>query len=106
RGRKVPAPRGSVPSFHGFRHTAASEAIAGGDGAEQVAWQLGHKDSTVTRRVYVQEIKSAERRARRRAGMEDRYGAMLEAATSARQPAPEGADVVELGRRTAAATGS
>jgi integrase len=51
--------RGSVPNFHSFRHTAASEAIAAGDGAEEVSYQLGHKDSNVTRGIYVQEIKSA-----------------------------------------------
>jgi len=50
-------PRGTVPHFHGLRHTAESEAIAAGDGAEEVSWQLGHKNSNVTRSVYVQEIK-------------------------------------------------
>ena len=69
--------RGAVPNFHAFRHTAASEAIAAGDGAEEVSWQLGHKNSNVTRAVYVQEVKSAERRARRRAQIEARYGAVL-----------------------------
>ena len=69
--------RGTVPNFHAFRHTAASEAIAAGDGAEEVSWQLGHKDSNVTRAVYVQEVKSAERRARRREQIETRYGAVL-----------------------------
>ena len=48
--------RGRVPNFHAFRHTAASEAIAAGDGAEEVSWQLGHKNSNVTRAVYVQEV--------------------------------------------------
>ena len=38
----------------------------------------GHKSSVVTRSVYVQEIKSAERTARRRAKMEARYGSALE----------------------------
>ncbi len=80
-GGKLPVTRGSVPTFHGFRHTAASEAIAAGDGAEEVSWQLGHKNSNVTRAVYVQEIKDAERRARRRAKMEARYGSVLEAVT-------------------------
>jgi len=70
--------RGTVPSFHGFRHTAASEAIAAGESAEEVSWQLGHKNSVVTRSIYVQEIKSAERTARRRARMEARYGSLLE----------------------------
>lgn len=67
-------------SFHGFRHTAASEAIAVGESAEEVSWQLGHKSSLVTRAVYIQEIKSAERTARRRARMEARHASVLEAA--------------------------
>ena len=81
RGRRLTVPRGVVPSFHGFRHTAASEAIAAGESAEEVSWQLGHKSSLVTRAVYVQEVKSAERTARRRARMEARYGAVLVAAS-------------------------
>jgi integrase len=80
RGRAVPVAHGAVPSFHSFRHSAASEAISAGDSAEEVSWQLGHKSSVVTRAVYTQEIKSAERTARRRARMEDRYGKMLESA--------------------------
>jgi integrase len=80
RGRRLTVPRGVVPSFHGFRHTAASEAIAAGESAEEVSWQLGHKSSLVTRAVYVQEVKSAERTARRRARMEARYGSLLETA--------------------------
>lgn len=79
-GRRLTVPRGAVPSFHSFRHTAASEAIAAGESAEEVSWQLGHKSSIVTRVVYVQEIKNAERTARRRARMEDRYGKILVAA--------------------------
>jgi integrase len=91
--------RGTVPNFHAFRHTAASEAIAAGDGAEEVSWQLGHKSSNVTRAVYVQEIKDAERRARRRAKMEARYGSRLEAAArNGGQDAPSsnGGEVVDL----------
>ncbi len=76
-GRAMAVERGTVPNFHAFRHTAASEAIAAGDGAEEVSWQLGHKNSNVTRAVYVQEVKSAERRARRREQIETRYGAVL-----------------------------
>lgn len=81
-GRRVLAPRGSVPNFHSFRHTAASEAIAAGD-VEEVSWQLGHKNSVVTRTVYRHEIKNAERTARRRAKMEARYGPMLGSAMEA-----------------------
>jgi integrase len=102
--------RDAAPNFHGFRHSAASEAIAAGDSVEEVSWQLGHKNSQVTRTVYVQEIASAERRARRRGAMEKRYGAMLEtppgsAAGSARpqqtaaDPAAGEGEVVDLERK-------
>jgi integrase len=64
-GRRVPPPKGAVPSFHSFRHTAASRAIAAGESAEEVAWQLGHRNSVITRAVYVHEIRSAERATRR-----------------------------------------
>ena len=80
RGHHVRVPPGDLPSFHSFRHTAASEAIAAGESAEEVSWQLGHKNSIITRAVYVQEVKNAERTARRRARMEARYGQMLDAA--------------------------
>jgi integrase len=78
-GKPRPVPRGALPSFHSFRHAAASEAIAAGDSAEEVSWQLGHKNSLITRAIYVREIKNAERTARRRARMEERYGKMLTA---------------------------
>jgi hypothetical protein len=101
--------RNTVPNFHSFRHSAASEAIAAGDSAEEVSWQLGHRNSQVTRTVYLQEIASAERRARPRASMEARYGAMLEApleAPSKRQAAADGgspaageAEIVALERK-------
>ncbi|MGI8728604.1 MAG: hypothetical protein ACR2LK_01155, partial [Solirubrobacteraceae bacterium] len=87
------------PCFHGFRHTAASEAIAAGDGAEEVSWMLGHKNSNVTRAVYVQEIKSAERSAKWRAKIETRYGSLVEATDriSAKQDErSEGAKVLPL----------
>jgi integrase len=75
--KPVKVPRGAVPSFHSFRHSCASHAIAEGEGAEEVSWQLGHKDPTVTRKIYIHEVKSAERSARRRSKMEARYGALL-----------------------------
>lgn len=93
-GRPLPVPRGIVPSFHSFRHTAASVAIAAGESAEEVSWQLGHKNSLVTRAIYVQEVKSAERTARRRSRMEERYGSVLEAADRSGAPqAPDRATV-------------
>jgi hypothetical protein len=61
---------GAVPTFHSFRHMAASHAIAAGESAEEVSWQLGHRNSIVTRAVYVHELKTAERTARRRKRME------------------------------------
>jgi integrase len=73
----VPVPRGAIPCFHSFRHTAASWAIAEGEGAEEVSWQLGHRDSNVTRKIYIQEVKSAERSARRREQMEQRYSRIV-----------------------------
>jgi integrase len=71
-GEPVPVPKGAVPSLHSFRHTYASDAIHRGDGTEEVSWDLGHRDSTVTRRVYIAEVRTAERSARRRQRNEDR----------------------------------
>ncbi len=65
-GLSIALQPGSVPSFHSFRHTAASQAIAAGESAEEVAWQLGHRNSVVTRSTYVHEIRSVERAERRR----------------------------------------
>jgi integrase len=76
-GKPVRVPRGSVPSFHGYRHAAVSWALANGESVEELSWQLGHKNSAVTRTVYLQEVKSAQRTARRRARMEAQYGALL-----------------------------
>ncbi len=70
--KPVKVPKGAVPSLHSFRHTYASDAISRGDGTEEVSWDLGHRDSTVTRRVYIAEVRSAERSARRRQRNEDR----------------------------------
>ena len=67
RGSSIPLQPGSVPTFHSFRHTAASQAIAAGESAEEVAWQLGHRNSVVTRSIYLHEIRSVERAERRRA---------------------------------------
>lgn len=92
-GKSVKVPHGAVPSFHSFRHSAASDAIDMGDSAEDVSWQLGHANSNVTRAIYIHKIKSAEQTARRRAAMEQRYGSMLgsimeTAQGSSRQPTP------------------
>jgi integrase len=85
-GHPVRVPPGVLPSFHSFRHTAASEAIAAGESAEEISWQLGHKNSIITRAIYIREVKSAERTARRRARMEARYGSVLEAASKNEAP--------------------
>ena len=82
-GRALRPPAGAVPSFHSFRHTAASRAIAAGESAEEVSWQLGHRNSVVTRAVYIQEIKSVERRARRRARLDAAYADVLAGITVA-----------------------
>ncbi len=87
KGRPVPVAHGAIPSFHSFRHTAASEAISAGESAEEVSWQLGHKSSVVTRAVYTQEIKSAERTAHRRAKMDARLGKIMESADRSREAA-------------------
>ena len=78
----MPPQPGTVPSFHSFRHTAASVAIAAGESAEEVAWQLGHRNSTVTRAIYIHEIKSAERTSRRRARLDAGYSDLLKRASS------------------------
>lgn len=77
RGRRVAPMPGALPTFHSFRHTAASRAIAAGESAEEVSWQLGHRNSVVTRAVYVHELKTAERTARRRQRMESESALFL-----------------------------
>lgn len=79
RGRRLPPMPGTLPAFHSFRHTAASHAIAAGESAEEVSWQLGHRNSVVTRAVYVHELKTAERTARRRQRMEAESAGFLSA---------------------------
>ena len=77
RGRRLTPMPGTLPTFHSFRHTAANHAIAAGESAEEVSWQLGHRNSVVTRTVYVHELKTAERTARRRQRMEDESARFL-----------------------------
>lgn len=77
---EAPVPRGAVPSFHSFRHTAASHALAAGDTAEEVSWMLRHKTPAVTRAIYLHEVKTAERRARARTKLDRRYSRVLAAA--------------------------
>jgi integrase len=111
--KPVKVERGDVPSFHSFRHSAASHGIANGDGVEETSWLLGHKDSTVTRRVYIEEVTTAERSAKRRGRLEARMGSTLDALGGSAEgstgtdadrslPTSEGGEVVELKPRQAA----
>ncbi|MBA3508484.1 MAG: tyrosine-type recombinase/integrase, partial [Thermoleophilaceae bacterium] len=90
---------GDLPTFHSFRHSAASQAIRDGEGAEEVSWMLGHRNSNVTRAVYLHEIRDVERVAERRARMEARYGSALEAldrSSGQQTPAAADAEVVDM----------
>ena len=90
---------GDLPTFHSFRHSAASQAIRDGEGAEEVSWMLGHRNSNVTRAVYLHEIRDVERVAERRARMEARYGSALEAldrSSGQQTPAATDAEVVDM----------
>jgi integrase len=91
-------PSDAAPTFHGFRHSAASLALANGESAEEVSWQLGHKNSVVTRMIYVQELRTVERSARRRARMASQYDDALSALDAEPTPAskPAGASVRQL----------
>jgi integrase len=73
----VPAPPGSVPSMHSFRHTVASRALLAGESVDEVAFLLGHRDATVTRVVYIREIADARRRHMRRSRMIAEYAGAL-----------------------------
>jgi integrase len=48
-------------TFHELRHAAASRLIAAGLDDELIADQLGHEDSTITRRVYAHVYDRAEK---------------------------------------------
>jgi integrase len=85
-GRRVPAPRGAVPSMHSFRHTVASRALLAGESVDEVAFLLGHRDGNVTRAVYVREVADARRRAMRRNRMAAEFGSALEAASQTARP--------------------
>jgi len=72
-----PVGRGEVPTFHSFRHTAASYALAAGDSTEEISWMLRHKSPATTRAIYLHEIATKERRDRLRAKAERRYGPVV-----------------------------
>jgi integrase len=79
-GNPLPAPAGSVPSMHSFRHTVASRALLAGESVDEVAFLLGHRDATVTRVVYIREIADARRRHMRRSRMTAEFAGALKIA--------------------------
>jgi integrase len=54
-------------SFHNLRHAAASRLIQEGHSDAYVADQLGHEDTTITRRVYVHVFDRQEQAKARKA---------------------------------------
>jgi len=76
-GNPIPAPPGSVPSMHSFRHTVAARALLAGESVDEVAYLLGHRDATVTRVVYIREIADARRRHMRRSRRIAEYAGAL-----------------------------
>lgn len=81
-GTSVPVVRGSVPTFHSFRHTFVTRAVRAGDSIEDIAPLLGHKNSIVTRTVYLHDIKDAQREQTRRSKIAAEYASVLKLATS------------------------
>lgn len=65
------------PRFHDLRHTYASLLIAQGANVEFVRSQLGHKDATVTLRVYAHLFGAQEHADKTRQLLEDGFGATL-----------------------------
>lgn len=55
--------RGRVCTFHDLRHTFASHAIANGADVRSVAALMGHKDASVTLRIYADALPDAKVRA-------------------------------------------
>jgi integrase len=79
-GKLAKVPTGALPSMHSFRHTVASRALLAGESVDEVAFLLGHRDATVTRKVYVREIADARRRSMRRSRMVAEYHGVLQTA--------------------------
>jgi integrase len=65
------------PRFHDLRHTYASLLIAQGANVEFVRSQLGHKDATVTLRVYAHLFGAQEHADKTRQLLEEGFGATL-----------------------------
>jgi integrase len=76
-GRPVPVEHGELPSMHSFRHTVASRALLAGEGVDEIAFLLGHRDANVTRAVYVRELADTRRRSMRRSRMLAEYADLL-----------------------------
>ena len=76
-GAPLRVPRGTLPSMHSFRHTAASRALLAGESIDEIAFLLGHRDANVTRAVYVRELADTRRRKMRRSRMIAEYGDLL-----------------------------
>jgi integrase len=60
-----------------FHHTVAWRALLAGESVDEMAFLLGHRDATVTRVVYVQEIADGRRRQRRRSRMTAEFAGAL-----------------------------
>lgn len=76
--KRVKVPEGAVPSMHSFRHGVASRALAQGESVDELALILRHRDATVTRQVYMQDVQDARRMAARRDRIGGIYGNFLE----------------------------
>jgi integrase-like protein len=63
-----------APTFHSLRHSHGSALIAEGWDLEEVSARLGHRDVTVTARIYVHAYESSKRSAARSARLEAMYG--------------------------------
>ncbi len=68
-----------APTFHSLRHSHGSALIAAGWDIEEVSSRLGHRDTSVTARIYVHAYESARRSSARADRLEAMYGSGLEA---------------------------
>jgi integrase len=76
-GRPVRVEHGELPSMHCFRHTVASRALLAGEGVDEIAFLLGHRNANVTRAVYLRELADSRRRSMRRSRMLAEYADLL-----------------------------
>jgi integrase len=100
-----------APTFHSLRHSHGSALIAAGWDLEEVSARLGHRDVTVTARIYVHAYESAKRSAARSDRLEVMYGGGSPASnvratdgSSGQQTAtPDGAEVRSLAAKRSVA---